>query len=376
MKRIDSGNVLFERLTDQAVSLAAVLAQNSSQPPDFRKMRAAASLSFSIMETGLQCQCKPYHVLCLSLEKAKLGSTSSSRTQTHEDHRIVLASHSMSGQSAQVQYIADVEISVPVSGGQSVGQVSLVGQRRTHHCRCLAFLSTSGVVTNSASIMPPSALSLALKHNVVSVQTLLPTTTRQKGKLRARGRRKIALTTSWGLLRLYSTPWLQDDLFQREISFIRGDDGSLIDLPFISKRLEPSPGSTARSKRSDPTSLLCVRNAWVYGLGIFLIELCLGQTIAELREPQDEVQGGILPFLTEYQTALRVIDLVEDQAGLRYGTAVRRCVRCDFDERVYDLDSIGFCKAVYQGVVALLEEDVRQLDGGSGQQHGGQYVCF
>lgn len=374
MKRIDTGNRTFQCLTDQAISLTAMLAHDPSTLPDFRQMRAAASRSFSIMESGLQCQCKSNHVLCLGLERSERGSKSSGHSETHERHRIVLASQFRSGKSARLEYVADVEISVPA--GQTNGKVKLGPQHWTSKCSCLAFLANSGVVTDSASILPVSSLPLALRHDVVSVQTLLPSFARQKGKLRARGRRHTALMASWSLLRLYSTPWLQTDLFQREISFIRGDDGTLVDLLFISKQLEPAINLAAGPRCADPASLICIRNAWVYALGIFLIELCLGQTVTQLREPQDEIAGGQLPFLTEYQTAVRLIDEVEDQAGLRYSTAIRRCVRCDFDERVYDLDNARFCKAFYKGVVALLEEDIRQLDGSEGDRHRGQYVCF
>jgi hypothetical protein len=374
LKRIDSGTARFQRLTDSVMSLAAINAQICSLPPDFRQMRAAANQSFSIMESGLQCQCKSSHVLCLGLGRIKKGHSS---PETHEDHRIVLASQSGSGQPVRVEYVADVEISIPFLEGRSGGQTNLLGgQHWTNHCTCLSFLASSGMVTDSASIVPPTPLSLTSRHNVIPVHTLLPVTSRQKRKLRARGKRHIALMASWSLLRLYSTPWLQDDLFQKEISFIRGDDGSLIDLPFISKRLEPAVNLTARSRLADPEHLARVRNAWVYALGIFLIELCLGQTVTQLREPQDEILGGKVPLLTEFNTAIRLIDEVVDQAGLRYGTAVSRCVRCNFDVRVYDLDNTKFCQVVYQKVVALLEEDILQQDGGAEEQCGGQYVCF
>lgn len=84
----------------------------------------------------------------------------------------------------------------------------------------------------------------------------------------------------------------------------------------------------------------------------------------------------MLPFLTEFRTASRLIEVVEDQAGVRYGAAVRRCIRCDFDERVYDLDDEGFCQAFYKGVVACLEDDVRQIDGDDSDVQGGGSMCF
>jgi hypothetical protein len=181
---------------------------------------------------------------------------------------------------------------------------------------------------------------------------------------------------SWNLLRLYSTPWLQDQIYWNGIGLIQGNDGGMIDMPFISKELVPSIGVSGQPLSADPVSLACIRNEWVYALGVFLIELCLGKSISQLQEPNDEIPGGMLPFLTEFRTASRLIEAVEDQAGLRYGAAVRRCIRCDFDERVYSLDDEGFCKAVYKGVVACLEDDIRQIDGGGDGVLGTGSLCF
>ena len=135
--------------------------------------------------------------------------------------------------------------------------------------------------------------------------------------------------------------------------------------PLISKRLLVQTSSTAsrRAHFSDPISLLRVRNECIFALGIFLIELCLGRPITELKEPQDEIPGGMLQFLVEFRTATRLVNVVYDEAGKRYGDVVRRCIYCDFDQREYDLDNNEFCQAVYEGVVAPLEEDVKLIDG-------------
>lgn len=157
---------------------------------------------------------------------------------------------------------------------------------------------------------------------------------------------------------------------------IKSHDGGMIDLPLISKELVPNATVSGQPPAADPISLACIRNEWVYALGIFLIELCLGKSISQLREPDDEIPGGKLPFLTEFRTASRLIDAVEDQSGVRYGAAVRRCIRCDFDEKVFSLDDESFCKAVYKGVVACLEDDIRQIDGDRDNVSGSGPLCF
>jgi hypothetical protein len=43
---------------------------------------------------------------------------------------------------------------------------------------------------------------------------------------------------------------------------------------------------------------------------------------------------------------------------------------------VYSLDDDGFCKAVYKGVVACLEDDIQQIDGDGKGVLGSGSLCF
>jgi hypothetical protein len=375
--RIRAGNESFVRLTDQAVALTAIASERRATVPDFRKSRQAARKIFNTLDSGLQCRCKPDHVLCLGLRSGKMDVPPLDNTQVHEHYRIVLAVRSNVGLAAATEYVADVEMHIGCTGSDACKlQSSSVVPNQTMTCACLGFLASNDMVTSSASIVPPVTSPSGARLTVVPVQTLLPVSVGQKGRLRARGRRQIALMASWNLLRLYSTPWLQDRIYWNGIGLIQGHDGGMIDMPFISKELVPSIGVPGHPLSADPVSLACIRNEWVYALGVFLIELCLGKSISQLKEPDDEIPGGMLPFLTEFRTASRLIEVVEDQAGLRYGAAVRRCIRCDFDERVYSLDDEGFCKAVYKGVVACLEDDIRQIDGDGEGVLGSGSLCF
>lgn len=381
--RIRTGNESFVRLTDQAVAFNAITSTKKAQVPNFRKSRQEAILIFKTLDAGLQCKCKPDHIVCLGLRSTRRDVIDASYAQEH--FRVALAVRSNAGHVAETEYIADIEMQVARTITNTAAQrnsgaqgtpISHATPDQIATCACLGFLASNNMVTNSASIVPSVAGPNKSRHIIVPVQTLLPVNAGQKGRLRARGRRRIALIASWNLLELYSTPWLQDQIYWKKIGLIQGDDGSVIDLPFISKDIVPSVGPSGQPLRADPVSLACIRNEWVYALGIFLIEWCLGKSILQLQEPGDEIPGGMLPFLTEYRTATRLIEVVEDQAGVRYGAAVRRCIRCDFDERVYDLDDEAFCQAFYKGVVACLEDDVRQLDGDDSDVQGGRSMCF
>lgn len=383
--RIRTGNQSFVKLTDQAMAFTAINSTKKAQVPNFRRSRQEASLIFATLDAGLQCQCKPDHVLCLGLHSAKRNVRMVDGSYAQEQFRVALAVRSSTGFLAETEYVADIGMQVSRTKTNAGTQISssMQGAPIRHAtpdqittCACLGFLASNNMVTDSASIVPPVAGPNKSRHIVVPVQTLLPVNAGQKGRLRARGRRRIALIASWNLLELYSTPWLQDHIYWKKIGLLQGDDGSVIDLPFISKDIVPSIGPPGQPLRADPVSLACIRNEWVYALGIFLIELCLGKSISQLQEPGDEIPGGMLPFLTEFRTASRLIEVVEDQAGVRYGAAVRRCIRCDFDERVYDLDDEAFCRAFYKGVVACLEDDVRQIDGDDSDVQGGRSMCF
>lgn len=118
--------------------------------------------------------------------------------------------------------------------------------------------------------------------------------------------------------------------------------------------------------------LVFIRNEWVFALGLFLIELCLGETIATLKKPEDSSIVGMLPQLVECQTAHLLMDKVYQVAGPRYRDAVYQCLHCDFGQRKYDLRDEAFWKAMFKDVVTLLQEDV--LHSPHGQNAGFAHV--
>ncbi|KAF2826328.1 hypothetical protein CC86DRAFT_394335 [Ophiobolus disseminans] len=71
--------------------------------------------------------------------------------------------------------------------------------------------------------------------------------------------------------------------------------------------------------------------------------------------------NDILDLLTEFKSADRLAEALLSEAGARYSDAVRRCIRCDFDQRASSLEDARFQKAVYHGVVAQLQENYEYL---------------
>ena len=105
-----------------------------------------------------------------------------------------------------------------------------------------------------------------------------------------------------------------------------------------------------------------ILNPIIYNLGLVLIEICLGRNLESFRNAEDPLDSKGRPnVLTNLSTAMRLMDHIYSVAGTRYGDAVRRCIRSDFDSRCTDLNEEAFRQAVYEKVVEPLEEDVKNF---------------
>jgi hypothetical protein len=102
----------------------------------------------------------------------------------------------------------------------------------------------------------------------------------------------------------------------------------------------------------------------VFDLGVLLIELCFNKSLEQMQAPEDLDDDGKVNSYTSLATANRLISEVYAEAGVRYGDAVRRCIRCDFDQREETFESDVFRQALYQRVVVPLGDDLRDFCGG------------
>lgn len=103
-----------------------------------------------------------------------------------------------------------------------------------------------------------------------------------------------------------------------------------------------------------------IRNRTLYALGVSLIELWYKTPIQKLHKLEDgplKTGDARIDLMTEFNTADRLVDELYYEAGGKYGDAVRRCIRCDFDRRASSLEDAAFQKDVYQGVVSQLKEN-------------------
>jgi hypothetical protein len=181
-------------------------------------------------------------------------------------------------------------------------------------------------------------------------------------------RLQLALILASTMLQLHTTPWLSERWGKSDILFLRQLGGScapLIEQPYISKPFRSRktlPPTSLTTKKSPFRSI--IRNKSVFDLGVLLIELCFNKSLEQMQTPDDLDDDGKVNSYTNLATANRLIPEVYAEAGVKYGDAVRRCVHCDFDQREETFESDEFRQAVYQRVVAPLEDNLRDFCGG------------
>jgi hypothetical protein len=173
---------------------------------------------------------------------------------------------------------------------------------------------------------------------------------------------RIAVYLASSMLQLYKTPWLDETWNLKDVHFIQRPGNSPADIskqPFVYRKLEPTV--TGRVSPTQP-SYSIIRNQTLFALGILLIELWYGKPMERLVKNADRDCQGT-PGVA-WCTAERLLRAdLPFEAGKQYADVVRRCIRCDFDRTDLDLDNESFQRAVYDGVVAPLEMNLKQFSG-------------
>lgn len=172
-----------------------------------------------------------------------------------------------------------------------------------------------------------------------------------------------AMRLSSTMLQLYQTPWLAEMWSHKDIAFFEQVNGGLSAGPFISKTPSHESDDSLADSGFSPWDGP-VRNQFLFTLGIFLIELCLDAPFEQLRSRCGGTQSNLFQA-SDMKIANQLLQEVSEEFGPYYATAVRRCIRCDFDTEKMDLEDMAFSKAVYQGVVIPLEDAFKSFSGGS-----------
>lgn len=205
------------------------------------------------------------------------------------------------------------------------------------------------------------------RRAVISFKELMAPRPRSDGLLLTRGnlplswaeRLEIALTVASSILQLQQTPWLRDDWTKEDLSLCTDCTDETKQHVLVSK-VFPAP-ELSDSRRAAKVFGL-PRNKTLFALGVFLIELCLGESFESLRSAQDPLDAnGHTNILTDLSAADRLTKHIYGEVGNRYGDVVRRCIHCDFNQRSVNLDDDDFRQAVYEGVILPLQANAREF---------------
>ena len=178
-------------------------------------------------------------------------------------------------------------------------------------------------------------------------------------------RLKLALKLASSVLQLHDSCWLKETWGRKDIVFVQGPSGPIIDKPLVyqafpHKNSQPqeTPPSTAQEASDWP--YLCNRS--IFCLGIILIELWHWKSIEQLQGVSEGCENG-LPGALEILSAQKMVPELFDTAGVAYGKAVHGCIMGLPSDRKPDprLEREDFKNDVYRKIVCPLEGHLKQF---------------
>jgi len=178
--------------------------------------------------------------------------------------------------------------------------------------------------------------------------------------LSRKDRLQIAVVLASSVLQLDGTSWLQRGWSSVDI-FFHYKDGQVSEhtYPYLAWQRCCST-DLACSLESLSISNHMIRSDVLLALGLTLVELCFGKTLADMRKPEDVDANQIA---TRLRTATRLHPRVYDEMGIPYGDVVRRCLFQLFDVRELSLDIEEVQQKVLDDVVAPLVDDLNDFNG-------------
>lgn len=183
----------------------------------------------------------------------------------------------------------------------------------------------------------------------------------------SRGHRvSVAVILASSVLQLDGSLWLESNWTSKDIRFLwrppkRGSDEpeAGVDFRYIylpwkqcanDDRMTPVTGSTTVRTQM-------IRNTSLFALGLTLVELCFGKTLADMRTGEDNDTN---------ETAIRLLNMVYDEMGGQYGDVVRRCLFPPFDVRELRLDNEEVQQKVFNDILTPLTQILKAFGGSTG----------
>ena len=168
---------------------------------------------------------------------------------------------------------------------------------------------------------------------------------------------RLAVLLASSVMQLHETSWLNDLWCSRDIFFKRTNRGSTsvrFDEPYLKSSFHRAQASieNAGAQVDEWEDCMGDCNRALFKLGIMLIEIHYWEpfesiSLVQGRQRSEVIKESIIPELSE-------------NMGRNYGCAVGLCVGGLGCEAIV-LGHEGFKKAVYDGIVAPLEEDLKKF---------------
>lgn len=406
---IDKANKDLREITHQNIYLETIRQKRTSKRPlaELKLIRAHAKSLYQVFVIGnaWKCTCRMLHMASLRLEpRPETLEEVNAENAPKVKFRVLLSTSQerenpwVNAQWEEIEVIPSLIKKVP--GGMNVEPLhinrgmrfrpdptvittaaSSQGLATYHDCESIADMCS----TFCASDKSKKALGFLVegeddqhKHYLYRASTAIGAETRSKslgdllsccsqglpGTPLLRGDRlRIAVTLASSVLQLDGTSWLQSKWSSKDIFFHGRSNqasGSSYLYPYLSWKHCVRDINIPSSVDSLSLGSFAIRSEILLALGLTLIELCFGRTLAEMHVPED---GSSIEAATERTTAFRLCNSVYDEMGTSYGDAVRRCLYQPFDLRDMSLENEELQQKILDDIVTPLNNDLANFNG-------------
>ena len=194
----------------------------------------------------------------------------------------------------------------------------------------------------------------------------LPELFNQRDELRPKTRINLALMLAWGVLQISSTSWLSGGWSKDNILLV--EDVNYERRPYVSHRFpsaqrRDSFSSMTLDPPESPSHIAdWVRDASLFALAVFLLEMCYNQSIEDMANDTEKDAGGKPHPLTPFLTASRKAKGVSEIMGTRYAQAVDACLRppdVEMDAAGKPKDSSQLSRSIYTNIIWPLKASMK-----------------
>lgn len=185
-------------------------------------------------------------------------------------------------------------------------------------------------------------------------------------------RLRLALTLSFGVLHLYSTPWLSKVVTLDDVVFLQGENDAgnetyYLDTPFLAKQVSgdsqeqthaapliPAPVHSVSQQQKSLMKTQRPTDSTLLSLGLLLIQIITGNYSEQLRIEEGMTMDSMLD---KQIIALKMAGLVLQNGGMNYAGAVQWCLENFLS--VGNLDNTELARQFYEAVISRLETDMK-----------------